>query len=233
MQTDIVIATHNRLEYLKRTVTGIFERTMEWHRLHVINDGSNGDTVDYLDEAWDDGFIHSLVHRRFPLGIARNLTMIGPMTQSAIVVYTDDDVLCPDLDPDWLVRGLEAMNAHPDVGLLGLNVPSCNLGGGDRRKKQRVDGAITRCVYLGGQFLFMRRALLDQMPNWIALDGQSPVKNMCRWANSEFLWGVAYLTDTYCWHFGTQSARSGKDISESCYTPGDLRTLVPPQELKG
>jgi len=229
MATDIVISTHNRLDYLLQTLSGIRQRTSSDYRLHIIDDGSNLPTKAYLGNEMDLGRVSAVLLRREAMGIPANITAVLGLTQSNPVVFTDDDVLCPLVLPDWLSRGLSAMVEHSNLGLLGLNAPSCNMD--DRRKKQYVDGDITRCSLLGGQFLFIKRKVLRDCPPE-ASQGRSPVKNLCRWVAKQ-TYGIGYLTDTYCWHFGTVSARTKADVSHLCTEPINMHTLEPIPELRG
>ena len=231
MVTDIVVMTCERLALLKRTLAHIWERTRTTYRLHVIDDASTEGNAEYLSELLAQGRIASALLRPERVGIAAHLRAIGAMSESDPVVFTDDDVLCPRLEPDWLARGLAAMAAHPEVGLLALNNPECNIGG-KRGPRERGHGGITYCRNVGGTFAFARRAVLDGCaPGGRA---RSPVKIMCVRAAAAG-WRVAYLADVYCQHIGMASARNGRDLSAelALVMPLDPLTLEPVDEYKG
>lgn len=228
--TDIVLSTCNRLEYLKRTLEAIFERTKSPYRLHVIDDGSQRANPEYLLDLWRESKIASLTLRTENRGIIANVIAAGGLTASDVVVFTDDDVICPDVEPDWLARGLAAVSDDPDLGILGLNDPSSNING--RRHVIERTGPVTYCKRLGGQFLFVRRRFLVNCPErrlWGAPN--SPVKELCHYVQ-DYGSKVAYLTGTYCWHFGARSARTGQDVGDWLLEPEDLMTLEPPEKYR-
>ncbi|MDZ4346858.1 MAG: glycosyltransferase family A protein [Candidatus Binatia bacterium] len=229
MTTDIVVTTCERLPLLKKTLEYIWERTKTGYRLHVIDDASTEGNQEYLRTLEAGGSINrARLHRR-RVGIAAHLGAITKITVSDPVVFTDDDVLCPRLKPDWLARGLKAMRKDKKLGLLALNNPQCNIG--DKRRKLEVVGAVTLCRNIPGNFVFVRRAVLDTT---MREDASSPVKALCL-AAGDIGWKVGYLTDVYCQHIGTFSSRNQNDLSAEIgmVMPVDLETLEPVDEYKG
>jgi len=228
--TDIVVMTCERLELLKRTLTYIRERTTTPYRLHVIDDGSTEGNAHYVSELLSEGKLASVLLRSERAGISASLRSIGGMTTSDPVVFTDDDILCPRLDPDWLARGLEAMERYPDLGLLALNQPQCNAGG--KRGETTPGAPVTLCRNVPGSFVFARRVVLATCcpPNKV----QSPVKEMCDLATGQG-WQVGYLTHVYCQHIGSRSVRTGKNLVNLLeLVPAiDGDTLEPPEEFRG
>jgi len=226
---DIVIATCERLPLLKRTLASIRERTTTPYRLHVIDDASTGKTSAWL-RSLAPGRLASLTLRKRRLGIAANLRALAGLTTSDPVIYSDDDLLCPRLEPDWLARELAAMAKRPRLGILALNNPHCNIG--DKRRRLKVDGEVTLCQRSPGGFQAIRRAVLAvAMPP----DGlQSPVSAMAE-AAMEQAWDVGYLTEVYCQHIGSVSVRNGRDLSRAMalVAPLDAETLEPPVEYRG
>jgi len=225
--TDIVVTTCGRLPLLKRTLEYIWERTTTPYRLHVIDDASIN--AAYLKELRDQGQVASIRLHTERAGIAAHLRAIEKITVSDPIVFTDDDILCPRLEPDWLERGMQAMRWFPKLGLLALNNPQCNVDG---KRGQTMPGKpVTLCRNVPGSFVFMRRAVLASCR---PRDGtQSPVKAMCRLAARQG-WQVGYLTDVYCQHIGSRSVRTGKDLSKQLelVLPIDGDTLEPPEEFR-
>ena len=225
--TDIVVTTCGRLPLLKRTLEYIWERTTTPYRLHVIDDASIN--AAYLKELRDQGQVASIRLHTERAGIAAHLRAIEKITVSDPIVFTDDDILCPRLEPDWLERGMQAMRWFPKLGLLALNNPQCNVDG---KRGQTIPGKlVTLCRNVPGSLVFVRRAVLARCcPG----DGvQSPVKAMCRLAARQG-WQVGYLTDVYCQHIGSRSVRTGKDLSKQLelVLPIDGDTLEPPEEFR-
>lgn len=227
---DLVVTTCNRLPLLKRTLAYIWERTISPYRLHLLDDASEAPTVDYLSELKQAERIDSVYFGKQPVGIPGQLRRILRVTESDPVVFTDDDILCPKLNPDWLATGLAAMAGHPEVGLLALNGPQCNIDG--KRGEVEPAGEITYCRNIPGWFAFARREVLSTcQPDD---DAYSPVKQMCRRATAAG-WRIAYLTDVYCQHIGEVSVRNNKDLRAELdmVLPVDPETLLPPEDYRG
>jgi hypothetical protein len=226
MTTDIVVTTCERLPLLKQTLEYIWERTTTPYRLHVIDDASpNAKYVSALEAHVAKAWLHQQ-----RVGIPSHLRALERITQSDPIVFTDDDALCPKLDPDWLARGLAAMRQFPKVGLLALNNPQCAVD--SKRGKETPGDLVTLCRNVSGQFVFVRRAVLTTChpPDGV----RSPVKVLCRMATARN-WQVGYLTHVYCQHIGSRSVRTGKDFSRllELVPPVDGDTLEPAAQWRG
>jgi len=229
--TDLVVMTCERLPLLKRTLAHIWECTTTPYRLHVVDDASREGNAAYVRGLHRKGKIASVLLRKRRVGISANLRTLAGLTTSDPLVFTDDDILCPRLDPDWLARGLEAMQRFPQIGMLALNSPHCNVGG-SKRGVLVPSGPVTMCRNVPGSFVFMRRAVLAKCapPDGI----QSPVKHMCDQATA-LGWRVGYLADVYCQHIGLVSVRLHNDLSReiALVAPINSDTLEPADEYKG
>lgn len=225
--TDILVTTRNRLALLQQTLEHIYGRTRSPYRLHVVDDcsrpdaASGGGNADWLWEEFKAGRVHHLYLRGEHVGAMGNLNLLAWASFSDPVVLTDDDVLCPDVEPDWLSRGLSAMERHPEVGMLALHHPGAKLKG------YRVAGEVTYCESLGGTFLFVRRAVLERFPlphRRGLLD--RPMAPRCEQVR-EAGWKIAYLTRTYCYHTGKKSALTGSHYQGPFIEPESWKTLEP------
>ncbi|MEB3188441.1 MAG: glycosyltransferase [bacterium] len=120
---DIVLLTHNRRQYLEQTVEALFARTRHPFRLTIVDNASDPDLQAYLDTLRPR--LHRLIRnpenrwtQAFTQGIA--------LTRSDPFVVSDPDVIVPDMSGCWLTRMLEHMAAHPDMGVLALNLDPAN-----------------------------------------------------------------------------------------------------------
>jgi len=111
---DIIVTTCGRLDYLKRTISRIIEATSSPYRLHIVDDGSDKEQKDYIYSLLDDGSVYGIMMRSEREGAMSAINIGSWMGFSDPLVFTDDDVLCPILSPDWLHRGAEAMRKHRD-----------------------------------------------------------------------------------------------------------------------
>jgi len=232
--TDIIVFSRNRHDYLFQCITYIVERTHTPHLIHLVDDASID--TDYLMELWCANIVDTLVLRHTHVGLRAQMNSAFWLTFSDPVVFTDDDVLCPDLTPDWLTQGLAAFNRHPELGVMALNHPSTNptRGGKGARTILGKKDEVTYSKVVGGTFAFVRRKVLTgwNLPHergQLVTGSTYPSTQRCRRAQELGL-KVGYLTDVYCQHIGRISARDEKDVSDAIMDVTDPKTLRPPEE---
>jgi glycosyltransferase involved in cell wall biosynthesis len=224
LKTDIVVTTRNRRDILERTLTHILERTRVPFALHVIDDASDDGTTAYLLDLMERGVLSNLLIRGNRAGQMANLNVATWLSFSDPVVLTDDDVLCPDVEPCWLARGLAEMKARLDLGILALNHP------GAHRRREETSGEVTYCGYVGGTFMLVRRKLLNTapLPHFRDNFGVTPTVKRCNLARRHG-YRVGYLTDTYCYHIGLESQLTGRQYGGRFIEPLNWKTLEPPE----
>jgi hypothetical protein len=233
MATDIVISTYNRLPLLKRTLGCLFERTISAFRLHVIDDASTEGNGAYLQSLLDCGMLAGLVLRDQRTHVASNWRSAAWLAQSDVMVYSDDDVLVPRLDPDWLSRGLAAMAQYPKLGLLALENPMALVSGAI--KPIGREGSLTYCDRVASHAAFIRRDLMrsiiipavgQKLAGISIYSNGKMIDRAWSYAVRERGYTVAYLTGVYCQHIGLLSGRTGQDLSQ-WVVPCDSETLEP------
>lgn len=220
MITQIVVDTLNRLDLLKRTLESIWTRTSSRYRLHVIDDASEEGNADYLREQYADGMIDSLTLRETRRGIPANWNEAAGTGDSPVVVYTNGDVLCPEVDPDWLARGLDALARFPDLGMVSLNDPLCTARHAWNVVARRDGVTITDRV--PSFFLMIRRTLMQAITIPDVGGVLAGIPMVADYRKIDRAWSLAvrkrgyvvgYLTRTYCQHIGLRSVRTHKDLS--------------------
>jgi len=211
MKPDIVVTTFNRLETLKKTLQYIWERTTTQYRLIVIDDFSTDGTQEYLKDLLAVGKVEDIHLRPKTRGIQRYLEDHLKMTTSDPIVFTDNDILCPKLQPDWLSRGLAAMKNHPEVGIMALNNPYENWA--NRRLWREPAGEVTYIHKVGGTFVFARREVLHDCVG--PVKSKSPMLTLSKKVLAHPVgWKVAYLSEVYCQHNQGMSTRTGRDSTK-------------------
>lgn len=221
---DIVIGTRDRPKLLKRTIGHIVARTRSRYRLYVIDDASGGTTAAYLTKLCEKGVVTGMLRRTKRAGISANLRSLLSITRSDPIVFTDDDVLCPDVEPDWLARELAVMTQYPRLGVLSLNNPQAS------RTTRCIERGpeVTFYQNVGGVFAMIRRSVLETVlvPNGPV----KPMRYLCLGAiKAGFT--VGCLTDIYCQHIGAISIRVATEYSATLgrFYPTDGKTLQPPK----
>lgn len=225
MYFDIVMTSRNRVEYTERTIKSIVERTRTPYKLHVIDDNSSDRTVDYLLSLWKEGVICDLVLRGYRAGATANKNLSYWLTFSDPFVITSDDILCPDVEPDWLSRGVSAILARPQIGQLDLNHP------GSSRIRIGRDDLVSFTQYQGGTFGFIRRSVVPyiMLPHFRNNFGQceDTIRSDMLRANG---FALGYLTETFCHHIGVNSEMTKSVYSGVDYGEVDPVTLRPKNE---
>lgn len=242
---DIIVTTRTtrdrqvRRDYVEKCIKFLNERTRTPYHLIVIDDASEpGTGVRGLLQGLEaSGKIHKLVFRNERWGQRANLNLGFEMSRSDPIVFTDDDILCPDVNPDWLRRLLDAMRSHREFGIVALNSPGKNYErvdqGGARGAIRRV-GPITECKALPGHFQCVQRRVLTGWQHKthkgqnIRGGGYFPDSQRCGRAREVGL-KIGYLTDTFCFHCGDVPVRADKP-TETILMPVDWKTLRPPEE---
>jgi hypothetical protein len=238
--TDIVLCTKDRLPVLKRMLDYLFERTTSPYRLFVIDDASQDGTVGYLVSLRAQGKLAGLTLRSRSEPIGTNWNAAPQLARSDVMVFTDDDILCPKLQPDWLAQGLEMMRRYPKLGMLSLNNPTCHAVRAIKVLKRA--GAITICDRVGAHLALIRREVMIRVviPNvgerlgGVTISATSNGLDRA-WSNAIHAQGyaVAYLARVYCEHIGNESVRNGRNLNRRHVTPMDGDTLEPPAMFRG
>jgi glycosyltransferase involved in cell wall biosynthesis len=225
---DIVMTSRNRVEYTKQTIECILEKTRTPYHLHVIDDNSTDGTVDYLMGLWREKKICDLVLRGRRAGLTANDNLRNWLSFSDPFIIWPDDALVPDVEPDWIERGIiELLNrTHGEnrLGELDLNHPGAD------RMKRFVDGAVTYCEITGG-LGFLRREVVPiiRLAHFRDNFGQGSEIQRCS-AMKLAGWNVGYLTETFTYHLGRKSLMMEGKTYGSFIEPIDWKTLRPPEE---
>jgi len=239
---QIVVDTLNRLPELQQTLKSIWYRTTTPYTMHVIDDASTEGNQKWLVNMQRRGKIHGLTLRPARLGIPANWNEAARTGDSEILVYTNGDVLCPLVEPDWLARGLAMLKKYPDLGMLSLNNPFCTAKHSWRIAEVR-DG-VTIVDRVPSFFLFVRRELMQKIilpaigEKIYRLPMTETYKGIDRmWSRGAQANGyvVGYLTRTYCKHIGYHSVRTDENFTKvgARVEPLNIETLEPPEKYAG
>jgi Glycosyl transferase family 2 len=121
--TDIVLLTHDRLEYLVATVEALRERTPEPFRLTIVDNASGSPVRNWLVE--NRALFHQVIFQEENEHVAGFQRGIDA-TASDPFVLADPDLIVPDLKPSWLARLRDLMDRHPEFGLIGMGLDPAN-----------------------------------------------------------------------------------------------------------
>ena len=167
-RTDLVCVTYYRWELTDQCLSRLFHNTKNY-RLTIVDNGSKDGTQYNLTMLKSEGMIDNLIllDRNYGLEYARNTALRH--IHSKYCVFFDNDLLCPNLTPDWLERQLELMKRHPEYGAIALR-PQILVGAVEKDTSQEV----IENNHCGATFLMFPTVLLkeikwdDQFTNRVA-----------------------------------------------------------------
>lgn len=194
---DIVAVTFNRIAFTRQFYRHLVDRTRTPFRLIVVDNGSTDGTVEFLQECKR---VDSLVLFDNNRGIhcAKNAGL--KLVQSRpYYVDTDNDILCPDLEPDWIARLVDLMDRYSDYGAIACR-PQAMVGSpGDFWDGC---GEIKDASRAGASLRIMRTEQVKQVGGWrnVVKPGRN---NEEQWIADKFRqigFRVGYASQLYCWH---------------------------------
>jgi len=149
---DIVMLSHNRLEYLEATVDALEARTPEPFRLTIVDNASGPDVRNWL--AANRTRFERVIALPQNEHVAAFQHGIDATTSDPFIV-TDPDLVVPELEPSWLARLRGLLERHPDLGLVGASFDHHVPPDGDR-ETEIVDANV------GTWFQMIRRDALRE-----------------------------------------------------------------------
>jgi glycosyltransferase involved in cell wall biosynthesis len=107
---SIVMPTFNRMEFLPATIESVLAQTIPQWELIIADDGSNRETLDYLESLTRDERIRLLrLHHAGNAGTARNAAIAA--ARALVLAFLDSDDLWA---PNKLERQLAVLRANPE-----------------------------------------------------------------------------------------------------------------------
>lgn len=155
---DLIVITYYRWELTKQCLDYLFQRTKTPYRLTVVDNGSKDITPSYLLNLKAKGKIGNLIllDRNYGLEYARNTALRH--IHSKYCVFFDNDLLCPDLEPDWLSRLQDLMEKNSEYGCIALR-PQVLVGAVEKDASQEV----IENNHVGATFMMFRTDLLKDV----------------------------------------------------------------------
>ena len=197
MTVDIVIATWQRLDFTKACINHIVERTRTPYRIIVVDNGSTDGSQEWLSNC---PHVDTLVLSEANYGIhwAWN-TGLSLVRSKPYFVTTDNDILAPALEPDWLSRLVALMDEFPQYGAVACR-PQVLVG---ERGDLFEDADLVVCrPWVGASLRIMRTDVVRMVGGWRRekIPGRD---NEERWIADKLHQvglSVGYARDIRCWH---------------------------------
>ncbi len=110
--TSIIVLTLNQLEYTRRCLSALREKTLGPYELIVVDNGSTDGTLDYLRHCPDLRLIENSENRGFPAGVNQG---IAASAGDRILLLNNDTLVTRD----WLSQLLRVLDSDAGIGLVG------------------------------------------------------------------------------------------------------------------
>ena len=162
---DLILVTWNQLAYTRRCVESLLQHTAVPFRLLVVDNGSQADTIAYLDALQRDHPDRVLCLKQPEnLGWVRGVnTGLRTATAPYVCLLNNDLILLPG----WLERMLAVAESDPAIGLVNptYNIKGESLDSFTRRiQSGEAEGRPSAYLEVGecnGACLLIRRRVLD------------------------------------------------------------------------
>ena len=126
----IIVTNYNRLEFLKRTIESINERTLYPHYIFVVDNNSTDGSQHYIKTLKVNGKIFDFLLMPDNLGQANALNKVfwhmeswqDKRSMDDFIVTTNEDLLPPKLSPCWLEQMVEIFKENERDGLGALSM---------------------------------------------------------------------------------------------------------------
>jgi len=155
---DIFICSYLRPQMTGRTLQYLKERTKYPYRLFMINNGGNDE---FLIEHADEFFL--VIDPGVNIGIHAAWNISLALAESDYFITTDNDILVPDVEPDWLTQLVHMMDERPDFGAIALQ-PHQFIG--LEPSKHPNDGEILYTPMTGAVMRLLRRDAVWKAGGW-------------------------------------------------------------------
>ncbi len=129
---SIIILTHNQLEYTRKCVESIYNYTEEPFELIVVDNGSNDDTIAYLESVARNRSPEStlkIIRNRENLGFAEGNNQGMNLASGDYILLMNNDVV---VTPGWMDRMIFCAESSNEIGIVG---PMTNYAPGQQLVK--------------------------------------------------------------------------------------------------
>jgi hypothetical protein len=129
---DIYITSWLRPGYTVEVIEKIVARTKKGsYKIHILENESNPESQKALMPYLNNKTVESILFHNYNTRCLWGKPVFHAMTDSDSKYYvvTDNDILPPDLTPDWLEQMIDIMERNPDLGLLTPQFPPVQLMG--------------------------------------------------------------------------------------------------------
>lgn len=234
---DIIVVSFNRLNFLKKTIESIYERTCYPHRVWVIDNCSPGtEIVEYLKKAKVLGYVYDYVVLPENAGLAAGYSEGFKKVTSEYFITTQDDCLPPDLRPCWLERLIHLMDINPDYCAISMRIQRMR-----HREVDELSELVESPTSLASVFRIQRKTEMEAIngfgsrPHWEStafINRAMPLKKKFAVATHLYADHIGFMSENKGFPEGfvdyhTYAAERVKQGEEQPYPEIDPKTNIP------
>lgn len=223
---DLVMTTYNRKEFTQKSLKYIAERTKTPLRIIVVDNNSNDGSQEMLFEMKKAGLISHLIllEENYGIHMAKNYGL-ALVRSEPYYIDTDNDLLPPQLDPDWVQSLIKLMDKYPAYGAIACR-PQVLIG----RSGSEFDGTfeVAKFSHIGGHLRIMRTEAVKRATGWEKTweANRNHEDSYIASRLQEQGFDVGYAKDVRCWHmFGENWGYGDIPVEEHGHRP-----MHPPSE---
>jgi GT2 family glycosyltransferase/glycosyltransferase involved in cell wall biosynthesis len=112
---DIIIPIHNALEDVKNCVESVL-KSQGFNQLILVNDGSDQDMIDYLEQVKSKYNSIELIHHQEAIGYTKSVNEGYRLSEAELIVNLNSDTIVPN---GWLSIINKAADQFPETGVFG------------------------------------------------------------------------------------------------------------------
>lgn len=225
-RVDIVMTTFNRIRFTQNSIELINKRTKTPFRLIVVDNNSTDGTQPFLLNMKEKGMVHHviLLEENYGIHMAKNYGL-SLVRSSPYYIDTDNDLLCPNLEPDWISALVSLMDKHPSYGAISCR-PQVLVGTGEKSFNTPED--VIKFDHVGAHLRIMRTDEVRKVGGWEKTweAKRNHEDSFIASALNTLGWDVGYARDIRCFHmFGENWGYKDLSLEEHGH-----RAMWPPSE---
>lgn len=223
---DIVCTTFNRFSHTSQFIKHLSERTKTPYRLIVVDNNSTDETQAYLLAMKEQGIIHHLIllGENYGIHMAKNYGL-ELVRSEPYYIDTDNDLLCADLEPDWVQKLIDIMDKNPQYGAIACR-PQVLVGSGENAFDN--PGEVVKFDHVGAHLRIMRTQAVRDAGGWEKIWDAKRNHEDVHIARALEKLGLetGYAKNVRCWHmFATNWGYGDMPVEEHGH-----REMWPPPE---
>jgi GT2 family glycosyltransferase len=159
---DIFVTCFLRQSFTEQTIKYLHERTKYPFRLFVIDNGGNQEV---LDEAVKQKLVFLVIRPSSNIGIHASWNLALAMAESDYFITSDNDILVPNLNPDWLEQMVGIMRER-EVDHLAALALQPHVFIGTNPTAYPSDGTVIDMPIVGAVMRMMNRQAVENAKGW-------------------------------------------------------------------